>query len=209
MKTSITKRLLAMLLCLSMLLPNLTGLAAATDTETILSTPNKQESEWKPAVMTEEDCFPDYDTTGGSVSKLLTNDCGNGVSQDNAKSYFRMATNTNLTEFNAYLAKLTGEGFVMQSRTELAAATAGNNNISTRWLSPEKDYVLTVYFTPDYEEVKIVADTGENIVKDYAAGFSYEGGEAVTTPMMTMYGLSMAPNGYDYTKTPFGGYSYE
>jgi hypothetical protein len=94
---------------------------------------------------------------------------------------------------------LADNGFVKQSENRLAAQASGKENISTRWMSPEENYILTVYYTPDYNEVKIVADTAEDIVKIYPAGFRYEGGRAVTTTMMTMYGLSMSPNGYDNT----------
>ena len=194
------KRVIAVLLCFAVLLPNLTGLAAAADTDTGSSQTGQQteqENAWVPVVPTD---IPAYDTAGVASEELIC-DCGNGLSQDNAKSYFRMVTGTNLTEFEAYLAKLADNGFTKTAENRIAGNAAGTENISTRWLSPNQDYVLTVYFTPDYSEVKIVADTGEDIVKSYAAGFRYAGGEAVTSVMMTMWGLSMAPNGYDTTTT--------
>ncbi|MBQ9762505.1 MAG: hypothetical protein IJV82_05445 [Oscillospiraceae bacterium] len=202
MKNSAIKRFLALLLCFAMLLPNLTGLAFAaeqrdTETQQFTAQSDSEEKKWVPAVPTD---IPAYD--GGLVSEELVTECGNGLTQDNAKSYFRMVRETTLEQFNAYLTKLAENQFTKMAENTLPALQAGQNNISTRWLSPKGDYVLTVYYTPDYQEVKIVADTAEDIVKYFSGGFVYESATNETAEvMMTMYGLSMAPHGYDTTST--------
>lgn len=203
MKHSTFKRLLALLLCFAMLLPNMTGLVYALETDNGSAKPSEQQTEpkeepWVPVVPQD---IPAYDTVGKKSEELICDD-GNGLSQDGAKSYFRMVTGTNVTEFNAYLTKLTGAGFEKRAESRLDSNTVGEQNTYTRWLSPEGNYVLSVYYTPDYNEVKIVADTGEDAVKSFTDGFVYESTTGETAEvMMTMYGLSMSSNGYDITTT--------
>ena len=198
MKTSALKRMLALLLCFAMLLPNLTGLAWAAEESTGTTKPDSEQTtsedeQWAPVDPTD---IPAYDTAG-SISNELEYDCGNGLSQDGAQSHMTIVTGTTVAEFNTYLTKLTNAKFTKLFDNKVAGVSG--ENIFTRWLSPNGDYVLLVYFLPAYGETHIIADTAKDIVKSYAAGFQYEGGQAVTTPMMTMWGLSMSPNGYDNT----------
>lgn len=198
MKTSALKRMLALLLCFAMLLPNLTGLVWAAEESTGTTKPDSEQTtpedeKWVPVDPTD---IPAYNTAG-SISNELEYDCGNGLSQDGAQSHMTIVTGTTEVEFNTYLARLTNAKFTKLFDNKVAGNSG--ENIFTRWLSPNGDYVLLVYFLPAYGETHIIADTAKDIVKSYAAGFQYEGGQAVTTPMMTMWGLSMSPNGYDNT----------
>lgn len=130
MKTSALKRMLALLLCFAMLLPNLTGLVWAAEESTGTTKPNSEQAtpedeKWVPVVPAD---IPDYE--GGNPSKELTNDCGNGLTQDKAKSYFRMVTETNLTEFNTYLAKLATSKFTKLAENKLPGVAGGGRRIS-------------------------------------------------------------------------------
>ncbi len=199
MKTSLFKRMLALLLCLTMLLPNLTGLARAADTESSdpsqPSGESQKETGWVPV---DPEDIPVYSTASGKVSQELECECGNGLSRDGAQSHMTMVTGTNETEYRSYLTVLEEAGFTKTFENSIAAQSG--NNLFSKWLSPKKDYVLTVYYTPVYGEVHIIADTAEDMVKSFAGGFVYQSttGE-VAQPMVAMYGLSMSPNGYDIT----------
>lgn len=207
MKHSTFQRFLALLLCFAMLLPNLTGLASAAGTGSTGApqsvTPDK---EWVHAA----DPFASGEipkfTTVGSVSDTLLCDGGNGMvlsrsDENKASSYMRIVTNTNALEAAVFASALIDAGF---KRTAYRAAQSSTNGQNTfyRFLSPKGDYVLVVCHIASYKETRLIVDTAEDIVNDFAGGFVYKSttGE-VAQPMIAMYGQSMSPNGYDNTTT--------
>lgn len=198
MKNRWFKQFVAMMLCLAMILPNLTGLATAVQTPSAQSV--QTNTKWTPV----SDPFasgsiPAYLTAGTVSAEALKCDCGNGLTNDNAKSYMKLVTGTTENEFGLYLDSLSAAGFT-RTYNSVQPADESGNNIFYRFLSPNKDFVLTVYYTEGYKEVHIIADTAEDIVKSFSAGFVYESTtNEMAQTMMTMYGLSMSPNGYDNT----------
>ena len=190
-------RLLAVLLCFALLLPNFASLAVAAPTAEARSV--RTNSKWVPV----SDPFasgevPAYQTNGSVTPDALVMDCGNGVTNDGAKSYMKMVLNTSASETMTFILTLQNAGFTRTASQVRKADAAGNNNIFYRFLSPNKNFVLTVYYLHAYKEVRIIVDTAEDIVKDYSGGFVYvsETNESAQAAMV-MYGLSMSPNGYD------------
>lgn len=200
MKRSYLHRLLACLLCIAMLLPNFTVLVNAVGSDQ--AQPSRSVSTWTPVSNPfESGEIPAYLTAQGTVSsEALEYDCGNGLSGDGAKSYMVLVENTTFSELDMYINALNQAGFTRTFQRTLSADESGLNNSFYRFLSPQKNYVLSVYFLETYHEVRIIADTAEDIVKEFSAGFVYKNEtNEVTQPMITMYGLSMSPNGYDIT----------
>lgn len=210
MKTRSFNRIVAALLCIALLAPNFTGLVTAVDS--VSATPQSvlTNTKWVPAANPfASGEVPTYLTVNGSKwadTTELEYDCGNGLTADGAKSYMKLVTNTTTDEFLAYVNSLTIAGFTKTSSKQLQADESGLNNQFYRFLSPKKEgvnqYVLTAYFIEPYHEVRIIVDTAEDIVKSFSSGFVYDSTtNEVAQPMMTMYGLSMSPNGYDNTTT--------
>jgi hypothetical protein len=201
MKMRTFNRVVAALLCCALLLPNFTGLVTAADSVSVSPQSVLTNTKWVPV----SDPFasgeiPAFDTKGKVTPNALVMDCGNGVTNDAAKSYMKMVTGASASETVTYMSKLQGAGFTRTGYQIRKADTAGNNNIFYRFLSPNKNYVLTVYYLHAYKEVRIIADTAEDIVKSFSTGFTYVSQtNEVAQPMMTLYGLSMSPNGYDIT----------
>ena len=90
-------RLLAVILCFSLLLPNFCSLATAVSPQQPQSV--QTNSKWVPV----SDPFasgeiPVYQTKGSVTPNALVMDCGNGVTGDGAKSYMKMVLNSSATE---------------------------------------------------------------------------------------------------------------
>ena len=209
MKTRSLKRVVAALLCMALLVPNFTGLVTAVDSvHSIAPQSVLTNTKWVPATNPfASGEVPTYLTINGSKwadTNVLVYDCGNGLTNDGAKSYMKLVTGTTSAEFLAYVNTLTAAGFTRTGSKVLQADETGLNNQFYRFLSPKKEganqYLLTVYFLEPYHEVRIIADTAEDMVKSFSAGYIYNSAtNEVAQPMMTMYGLSMSPNGYDNT----------
>ena len=193
------QRILAVVLCFALLLPNFAGLVAAAPAVNAQSVMTN--SKWVPV----SDPFasgeiPSYQTKGTISSEALVMDGGNGITNDGAKSYMKLVTGTSATEMITYVSTLQKAGFTRTTSRILQADAAGNNNLFYHFLSPNKNYTLTVYYLHAYKEVRIIVDTAEDMVKSFSGGFVYQSTtNEVAQTMMTMYGLSMSPNGYDNT----------
>lgn len=182
------------------LLPDFTSLVNAVGNDQ--SQPSRTVSTWTPVSNPFKSSeIPAYLTAQGTVSaEALEYDCGNGITGDGAKSYMLLVENTKFSEFYMYINALNQAGFTRTFQRTVAADETGLNNAFYRFLSPQKNYVLSVYFLEPYHEVRIIVDTAEDMVKEFSGGFVYKSDtNEMTQPMITMYGLSMSPNGYDIT----------
>lgn len=200
MKNRVSHRILAAVLCFSLLVPNFAGLVTLTSAAEAQRV--QTNSKWVPV----SDPFaagkiPAYQTSAGTVSaEALAYDCGNGLTRDGAKSYMKLVKETNLNEVTVFDQTLRKSGFTRTSYSSSVADEAGNTNVFYRYLSPRKDYLVTVYYLNYYKEARIIVDTAEDMVNSFSGGFVYESEtHEVAQPMITMYGLSMSPNGYDNT----------
>lgn len=205
MKMRSFNRIVAVMLCVACLIPNFTGLAEAIGLASAAPRSVKTNSKWVPV----SDPFaageiPAYQTVGAVTPNALVTDCGNGVTRDQAKSYLKMVTGTTDVEFLAFKTAMVNAGFTITAARNLPGSQ--DYNLFYRFLSPNKNYVVTAYYVAKLGEVHIVADTGEDAVKSFSTGFVYDSQtNEVAQPMMTLYGLSMSPNGYDIsTTTPYG-----
>lgn len=201
MKMRSFNRIVAVMLCVACLIPNFTGLAEAIGLASAAPRSVQTNSKWVPV----SDPFaageiPAYQTVGAVTPNALVTDCGNGVTRDQAKSYLKMVTGTTDLEFLAFKTAMVNAGFSITAARNLPGSQ--DYNLFYRFLSPNKNYVVTAYYAAKLGEAHIVADTGEDAVKSFSTGFVYDSQtNEVAQPMMTLYGLSMSPNGYDISTT--------
>lgn len=153
-------RIVAAMLCVAFLLPNFTGLVGAAGLYSADPQSVQTNSKWA----TVSDPFtageiPAYQTAGRVTPAALVTDCGNGVTRDQAKSYLKMVTGTTDLEFLAFKSAMVSAGFSITASRNLPGSQ--DYNIYYRFLSPNKNYVVTAYYVAKpgiYPDLSLVYD---------------------------------------------------
>ena len=144
--------------------------------------------------------IPSY--TGGKTSQALAYDCGNGVSKDGAKSYLKIVTGTNSSQFVSYKSKLVNAGYKLVSEKEVPSKYATDPNRFASYLSADGTHKLYTYHLPYYGEARIIVDTQADTV----GGYSYTPQAGVSVePKLVMWGLSTSYTGYHMDTSVSGG----
>jgi hypothetical protein len=187
------QRLLAMLLCLVMLAPSFLTSARAAEAA---ATGNENG-----IVITDTITVPGYPSNSShTITKVLTYDCGNGLTKAGDKSYMVMVTGTSAAAFAQYQATIKNSGYIVQNEKTVASKVTDANAFGS-YLAPDGSYKLYTYYLPAYKETRIIVDTQ----KDTVEGYKYEAQTGKTVELkLVMWGLSMSSFGYDTRQTEQG-----
>lgn len=195
MKSGTLKRLLVMLMCVAMLMSNLTGFTAAAETKTVQGTDSISAAVFDVSVL------ETLAYTKGTVSAWLEYDCGNSIMTEGTnKSYLQVATGTTYKEFKAYCKGMSQNAAYMNVYTDHSYGFIGGSGepvTYARYKAVDGSHTVYTYFLLALNEVRVIVDTQADMAGSYADGFVYKSTTGETAqPMMVMYGLSMAENGY-------------
>lgn len=198
MKTGTIKRLLVMLMCAVMLMTSLNGFAAAVEMETA---PNTEGTVSASAAVFDVSALDALAYTNGTVSAWLEYDCGNSIMTEGAnKSYLQVATGTTYKEFKAYCKQLSQNAAYVNVYTDNSYGFIGGSSepvTYARYKAADGSHTVYTYILSALNEVRVIVDTQADMTGTYADGFFYKSTTGETAqPMMVMYGLSMAENGY-------------
>lgn len=196
-------RLLAMLLCTAILLSGLTGLVGATATETNQTEETVSSSN---AAVFDVSALDGLAYTDGTVSAWLEYDCGNGIMTSGTnKSYLQVSVDTDYAHFLDYCLKMSQNTNYANVYTAHEYGHVGSSSdpvTYARYKAVDGSHTVYVYILNALNEVRIIVDTNADMTGVYANGFVYESTTGETAqPMMVMYGLSMAENGYHIETT--------
>ena len=192
------KRLLVMLMCAVMLMTSVNGFVAAADTETVQ---NAQGTESTSAAVFDVSALDALAYTNGTVSAWLEYDCGNGIMTEGTnKSYLQVATGTTYAEFKAYCKQMSESEAYTNVYTDNSYGFIGGKSepvTYARYKAVDGSHTVYTYILLALNEVRVIVDTQADMVGAYADGFAYKSTTGETAqPMMVMYGLAMAENGY-------------
>ena len=132
---------------------------------------------------------------GGVLSQHLY-DAGNGVSKESGsasaeKSYMVCISETNMTEFNRYLEKLSDCGYRIDSENMLSSSTGKTNS----FVSYKKgSQYLYVYYLAETGEVRVIEDRGSVAESEFEYTFEYNSNTAAE---IYLYGMKYAADGSD------------
>ncbi|MBQ5712453.1 MAG: hypothetical protein IIV61_07575, partial [Oscillospiraceae bacterium] len=147
----------------------------------------------------------------GTVSAWLEYDCGNGLMTGGTnKSYMQVAVGTDYAHFQSYcdmMSRNTGYTGVYQDNGYGIVGDSTEPVAYGRYKAADGSHIVYVYILNAVGEVRVIVDTHPDMAGVYADGYSYESTTGETAqPMMVMYGLSMAENGYhiDTTSVHYG-----
>ncbi len=187
--TKMRFRLLAMLLCAAMLLSVLPGGVLAVDTAAVSD------------VNFDNSALDALQYSHGTVSAWLEYDCGNGIMTSGTnKSYLQVAVSTDYAHFEDYCIKMSqNENYTNVYQDNQYGLVGGSSDPVTyaRYKAVDGSHIVYVYILNALNEVRVIVDTNADMTGVYADGFVYESTTGETAqPMMVMYGLSMAENGY-------------
>lgn len=137
----------------------------------------------------------------GTVSAWLEYDCGNGIMTSGTnRSYLQVAVDTDYSHFQSYCAALAQNASYTAVYTDSQYGCIGDSSTAVayaRYKAADGSHTVYVYILNKLKEVRITVDTNPDMTGIYADGFSYESTTGETAqPMIVMYGLSMAENGY-------------
>ena len=132
---------------------------------------------------------------GGVLSQHLY-DAGTGVSKESSsasaeKSYMTCISETNMTEFNAYLQKLSDCGYRIDSEN-IMPSSSGKNNMFSGY-SKGSQY-LYVYYLAETGEVRVIEDRSGVKESEFEYTFEYDSNTAAE---IYLYGMKYDPNGSD------------
>lgn len=176
---------LAGLLCAAMLLPSLPGKLAV---EAQAAAPVNPVS-----------VLSGLPYSGGLGSTILSYDCGNGVTNDGAKSSIRIMRSTTKAQFDTYCSTLAGKLDLVYSKN--VTSNESTQNLFRKYAAKDGSYSVYTYYLPDYDEARIIVDTNRDTVEGYV--YQEQDVKSVT-PVMVMWGLNISSTGYHYeTTTPF------
>lgn len=187
-------KLLAMLLCTIILLSTLTNPVAAAQTETDLPAEPA-------AAVFDVSALDALVYTDGTVSAWLEYDCGNGIMTGGTnQSYLQVAVDTDYDHFLAYCTRMSQNPIYTNVYTDNKQSYVGGSTAPVtyaRYKAVDGTHTVYTYILNALNEVRVIVDTNEDMTGIYADGFTYESTTGETAqPMMVMYGLSMAENGY-------------
>lgn len=187
-----------MLLCTIILLSTLISPVAAAETETDQPVGTVSASD---AAVFDVSALDGLAYTDGTVSAWLEYDCGNGIMTSGTnRSYLQVAVDTDYTSFLDYCTRMSRNAIYTNVYTDNEQGYIGGSAAPVtyaRYKAVDGSHTVYVYILNALNEVRVIVDTNADMAGEYANGFVYESTTGETAqPMMVMYGLSMAENGY-------------
>ena len=203
MRNRAIKRLSALLLCAVMLLSYFAGITSAAELETAQGTQGAVSSS---AAAFDVSVLDKLAYTDGTVSAWLECDGGNGIMTEGTnKSYLQVAAGTTYKAFKAYCKEMSQNTAYVNVYTDNSYGFIGGSGepvTYARYKAVDGSHTVYTYILSALNEVRVIVDTQADMAGEFAEGYLYNSTTGETAqPMMVMYGLSMAENGYHIDTT--------